>query len=207
MHFKDFHSVFSERPCFTVRDVTLRFPAFDDRQLHYWQQRGWVRSLRRPYYRVADRPWNLPERHAVANTVYAPSYISLQSALGHYGFIPEGVFHVTSITTRHAQTFETDGVRYFYRQVKPAWFLGYTIDQNGGIPVRMATPEKALLDLLHLDRELAGPDDFESLRLDRVGIRKAIQQNVWNDQLTLSNNKALHTRAKAFQRWLNDHAR
>ena len=68
------------RPCFTVREVSLRFPGFNDRQLHYWQRKGWVRQLRRPYYRITERPWTLHERQAVANTVYAPSYISLESA-------------------------------------------------------------------------------------------------------------------------------
>lgn len=207
MRFRDFASVFADRPCFTARDVALRFPGFHDRQLYYWQTKGLVRQLRKPHYRLSGRPWTLHERRAVANMLYAPSYVSLESALAHHGFIPEGVFHITSITTRHTRTFEVEGVRHFYRNVKPGWFFGYTIIEHEGIAMRMAGPEKALLDLLHLDPQHRAPDDFEALRLDRPGIREAIDPGVWNDHLALSTNKALHTRARAFQRWLHDRAR
>lgn len=202
MRYRDFSEVFLDRPCFTARDGAIRFPDFDAKQLHYWQGKGWVRMLRRPYYRISARRWTTHERWAVANAVYAPSYISLETALGHYGFIPEGVFHVTSITTRHTRAFEIDGMRYFYRNVLPSWFFGYVIMEEGGIAVRMAGPEKALLDILHFDRNLRGTDDFEAMRFDRAGIRAAIDMATWNDQLALSANKALHRRARAFQRWL-----
>lgn len=206
MNFRDFAEVYAERPCFTVREVSLRFPGFNDRQLHYWQRKGWVRQLRRPYYRIIERPWTLHERQAVANTVYAPSYISLESALSHHGFIPEGVFHITSVTSRHTLTFEVDGIRHFYRSVQPSWLFGFTILEQGGVAVRMADPEKALLDLLHLNPQLKNPEDIEGLRLDRTGILEAVRPMIWQDYLSLSTNNALRTRADAFQNWLHDHA-
>ncbi len=202
MHFQDFANVFHERPCFTSRDAALQFSGFDDRQLHYWQRKGWLTLLRRPYYRMASRPWTLHERWAVANTIYGPSYISLESALGHYGFIPEGVFHITSISTRHTRTFDIQGTRHFYRNVDPSWFFGYTLLDRTGATVRMATPEKALLDLLHFNVRLKSADDLEALRLDRIGIRETLDPQTWDDHLRLSTNQALHRRARTFQSWL-----
>jgi predicted transcriptional regulator of viral defense system len=202
MHFQDFALGFAHRPCFTARDASLRFAGFYERQLHRWQQHGWLRLLRRPYYRLAQRPWTTFERWAVANTLHAPSYISLETALGHYGFIPEGVFHITCITTRHTRTFVIDGMTHVYRNVQPGWFFGYTILEQGDATVRMATPEKALLDVLHFGTRLRGPEDFEAMRFDRAGIREAIDTQVWADHLSLSTNRALHRRARAFQRWL-----
>jgi predicted transcriptional regulator of viral defense system len=202
MRFQDFASGFADRPCFTARDASLRFPGFYERQLHRWQQHGWLRMLRRPYYRLTSRPWTIHERWAVANALYSPSYVSLESALGHYGFIPEGVFHITCITTRHTRTFELDGMRHHYRNVLPSWFFGYTILEADGVAVRMASREKALLDVLHFGAHLRGPDDFEAMRFDRAGIREAIDQHVWDHHLSLSTNQALHRRAHAFQRWL-----
>lgn len=206
MKFRDFETVYAARPAFTVREVELRFPGFDDRQLHYWQGKGWVRPLRRPFYRILDRPWTLHERQAVANMIYAPSYISLESALSHYGFIPEGVFHLTSITSRHTRSFELDGITHSYRSVRPSWFFGYAILEQGGVPVRMAEPEKALLDMLHLNPALLAPEDFDGLRLDPTGIKETIRPLVFQDYMALSTNKALISRARTFQRWLHDHA-
>lgn len=205
MRYIDFAEVFAERPIFTARDAALRFPDFHDRQLYYWQQNGLIQLLRRPFYRLASRPWTMRERWAVANQIYAPSYISLESALSYYGFIPEGVFHVTSVTTRNTQRFDVDDTRFFYRNVKPDWFFGYTILEHEDAPVRMAEPEKALLDLLHLNPSYEGPDDFEALRFDRPGILNTLREDRWHDYLSLSTNKALGIRARAFQEWLHDH--
>ncbi len=207
MQYRDFAQVFIERPCFTARDVALRFPDFHDRQLHYWQTKGYISLLRRPFYRLTNRPWTLHDRWAVANMLYGPSYISLASALAFHGFIPEGVFQITSVATRHTRTFDVASTRYFYRNVKPAWFFGYILLEQDGVAVRMAGPEKSLLDTLHFGNRLRHRDDFEAMRFDAPGILAAIDPRIWEDQLILSNNKALTQRARAFQRWLHDHPR
>jgi len=202
MNVQEFTQAFGERTCFTSRDAYLRFPELDGRQFRRWQASGWVKQLRKPYYRIAFRTWTVYERWAAANAVYAPSYVSLETALGHYGFIPEGVFQITSITTRHTRSFEIEGMRHSYRNVLPAWFFGYTLLEQGQVVVRMAGPEKCLLDVLHFNRDLRGPADFEAMRFDRIGICEAIDPAVWQGHLSLSTNQALHRRARAFQRWL-----
>lgn len=202
MNYLEFATHFVQRPCFTARDAALRFPGFDDRQLHRWQVRGLLRLLRRPYYRLTARPWSQHDRWVVANALYRPSYLSLETGLSYYGFIPEGVFHLSSISTRHTRRFTLEGVLHHYRAVPTTWFFGYTLLEREGQVVRMATPEKCLLDLLHLEPALRGPDDFAAMRFDRAGIRAAIDPQVWADHLTLSTNQALHRRARAFQRWL-----
>ena len=207
MTYVDFAAVYTDRPCFTEREVRLAFPGFGDRQLHHWQRKGYVERLRKPWYRIAKRPWSQFERWTVANRVYAPSYISMESALSYHGFIPEGVFHITSVTTLHTREFDIGKTRYHYRNVKPGYFYGYDILEHEGAAVRMADAEKTLLDLLYLNARHRTADDFEALRLDRVGIRGALRPDVIADYLTLADNKALVQRAKSFMLWLHDHAR
>ncbi|HMU13812.1 MAG: hypothetical protein JST41_09720 [Bacteroidetes bacterium] len=207
MTYVDFAAVYTDRPCFTEREVRLAFPGFGDRQLHHWQRKGYVERLRKPWYRIAKRPWSQFERWTVANRVYAPSYISMESALSYHGFIPEGVFHITSVTTLHTREFDIGKTRYHYRNVKPGYFYGYDILEHEGAAVRMADAEKTLLDLLYLNARHRTADDFEALRLDRVGIRGALRPDVFADYLTLADNKALVQRAKSFMLWLHDHAR
>ena len=206
MTYLEFSNAFADRPCFTEREVRLVFPGFDDRQLHYWQRKGYVERLRKPWYRIAKRPWNRMERWTIANRVYAPSYISLESALWYHGFIPEGVFHTTSVTTLHTRKFDIGKTRYFYRNVKPSYFFGYDIVEHEGAAVRMADVEKTLLDELYLNPQHAKADDFEALRLDASGIRDRMRPDVFADYILLANNKALANRAKHFNRWLHDHA-
>ena len=77
-----------------------------------------------------------------------PSYISLQSALYYHGMIsqiPEITYSVSPTRTR---TFKTPIGTFSVHHVKPSFFLGYTPVGEQGI--KMASPEKALLDFLYL---------------------------------------------------------
>src|SRR3990167_6547201 len=48
---------------------------------------------------------DLPSDGAIANRLYAPSYISFEYAMSRYGLIPESVYAVTSATSRITRTF------------------------------------------------------------------------------------------------------
>src|SRR5258705_210846 len=43
----------------------------------------------------------------LAQRVYGPSYISLESALSYHGLIPEAVYAVTSVCMKRSKEFET----------------------------------------------------------------------------------------------------
>ena len=53
----------------------------------------------------------------IANHLYGPSYVSLHWALRRYGLIPERVYSVTSVTTRHIREFENSLGRFTYKGV------------------------------------------------------------------------------------------
>lgn len=90
-----------------------------------------------------------------ANHIYGPSYVSLRWALRWYGLIPERVFRMTSITTKHAREFETPLGVFDYHKVSPQYFqIGITIKQEEGVSYLIASPEKALCDMILFDRFL-----------------------------------------------------
>jgi hypothetical protein len=60
---------------------------------------------------ITSIPISLP---LVANLVYGPSYISMDSALHHYGIIPELVVEVTSMTTKRGKMFDLPFGRFSY---------------------------------------------------------------------------------------------
>ncbi len=85
----------------------------------------------------------------IANHLYAPSYISMLSALRYYGLIPEAVFTMQSMTLKHSRDFDTSLGRFEYTNLsKAAFSVGLTIIQKEGYAFVMATPEKALCDLI-----------------------------------------------------------
>lgn len=85
----------------------------------------------------------------IANHLYAPSYISMSSALRHYGLIPEAVYTVQSMTFKYAKVFDTPVGRFEYVHIPRAAFpVGLTTVQKEDYAFVMATPEKALCDLV-----------------------------------------------------------
>ena len=142
------------------------------RQLSRWVADGRVQQLRRSLYALAA-PYRRaePDPFYIANQLILGSYVSLQAALSHHGLIPEAVFTVTSVTHRRARDFDTPLGRFSYRNVKRELFGGYEALERRGQTCYLATPEKALADLIHLT---PGGDDrayLEELRLNLSRLR------------------------------------
>ena len=102
----------------------------------------------------------------LGNLIYGPSYISLESALSHYGMIPERVEAVTSVTTKRNRQFNTPLGRFTYTHARAACYsVGVTqLIMDERHPVLIATPEKALVDTLMLSGRGIDPQSAEELR-------------------------------------------
>lgn len=138
------------------------------RQLDRWVKSGRLLRLRRGVYAVAP-PYRVgaPHPFLVANHLRRPSYVSLQSALSHYGMIPEFVPLTTSVTTGRPEELDTPLGRFLFRHVKKSAFFGYTqVEISPGQPVFLASPEKALLDLLYLTPGSDSAAYLEELRFE-----------------------------------------
>lgn len=85
----------------------------------------------------------------IANKIHEPSYISLNSALSHYGIIPEVVYATTSITTKTSREFDTPQGNFIYQRIKKSAFTGYGLSLIDKEKVLIAKPEKALADYLY----------------------------------------------------------
>ncbi|MBO9616018.1 MAG: hypothetical protein J7619_25215 [Dyadobacter sp.] len=89
-----------------------------------------------------------PEPFLLANHLFGPSYVSLDSALFFYGLIPERVYEVTSATTKRAQRLNTSiGAFSFARLPLPYYSFGIRHFELGDEQhILIASPEKALFD-------------------------------------------------------------
>ena len=145
-------------------------PANVRRQLSRWTQAGRVHQLRRGLYALAP-PFQKVKPHPflVANRLVRGSYVSLQSALAHHGLIPEAVPVTTSVTTLRPARWETSLGDYEYRHVKTELLFGYQlIDLGDDQQALVATPEKALLDLVHLQARGDTLEYLQQLRLQNL---------------------------------------
>ncbi len=138
------------------------------RQLDRWVKSGRLLQLRRGIYAVAfPYQTDAPHPFLAANHLRRPSYVSMQSALSHYGMIPEFVPVTTSITTGRPEELETPLGRFVFRHVKKAAFFGYMQTEiSRGQEVFLASPEKALLDLIYLTPASDSSAFLEELRFE-----------------------------------------
>lgn len=83
----------------------------------------------------------------LAQKIYGPSYISLESALSFHNLIPEAVYTVTSVTPRRATTFNTPLGLYSYMHLPGEnFFIEVERVEESNTRFFMATPWKAITD-------------------------------------------------------------
>ena len=140
------------------------------RQLSRWRQTGKIYQLRRGLYCLAP-PYRkiTPHPFLVANRMLPASYVSLQSALAYYGMIPEYVPVTTSVTTKRPTHWETQLGIFDFRHIQVNFFDGYRLEDIGeGQQAFIASPEKALLDLIYLEPGGETLDYLVELRLGNL---------------------------------------
>jgi hypothetical protein len=137
------------------------------RQVSEWVSKGYIVQLKRGMYtlRTEDRLASLSV-YFLANNLYSPSYISLETALSHYGFIPERVNAITSVSTKKTQRFTNFVGNFIYHNVKLSMYGNFIAEQDEfGNKFFIATPEKAIIDFLYFKvKEIANlnEDIFDS---------------------------------------------
>jgi predicted transcriptional regulator of viral defense system len=174
MKLKEIQRIVSSEPVFETGLLLAGDlkPASVRSQLSRLSASGTIYQLRRGLYALAP-PYQKVKPHpfAVANRIVQASYVSRQSVLSFHGLIPEYVPVVTSVTTLRPQRFDTPLGAYDYRHVKRALLFGYeTVELGEGQTALIATPEKALLDLLYLYPGSDNEAYLHELRLQNLDV-------------------------------------
>jgi len=116
---------------------------------------GEVWRVRRGLYCLSDRyargkinPLGLAQR------IHGPSYVSLETALSHHGWIPEAVHAVTSVVLGRSRTFDTPVGLFSFTRVPQGQFLAGVrrTSSEKGDAFFLATPLKALADYVYAHR-------------------------------------------------------
>lgn len=105
-----------------------------------------VRSIRRGLWTLDAElsPLVVPEYL----TAPAASYVSLQTALHLHGMIEQIPSVVYAVTLARTQRVETDLGTFSLHRIGPSFFGGFDVAPRTG--AKIATPEKALLDVFYL---------------------------------------------------------
>ena len=202
MNYLLFKKSLEQFPVFSSKDIKKQFSNFDNRRLVEWQRKGYIIKLRRGYYCFEEVDKGEAFRYFSANKLYAPSYISLESALSYYNLIPEGVFTTISLTTRNTTSFSTPMGSFRYRNVKSQLYFGYRLLNIDGYTIKIADPEKSILDYLYLNK-IDTSEMLEGIRLNESQIRDLLDFNKLHQYEKLFHSKILQKRLQLLKKMID----
>lgn len=155
----------SDRTVFTLQSLMMLTGNFDTlsltQSLSYYQKKGLIRRLRRGVYSKLEYDVN-----ELACAVFFPSYISLQYVLLKAGVIFQYSDAVTCVSSLNRDIM-VDGRTFSFRRIKPdLWADMDGILQKEGYLI--ATPERALVDMMYLYPGIEYFDNMDSLDKGKV---------------------------------------
>ncbi len=184
MQFRDLFTTLqkSNYYIFSYEEILAFFPREKrenlKRMIYRWAEKNWICSLKRGLYElIYPKDLNIPDLY-VANKLYTPSYVSLETALSYYSLIPEVSMAVVSISTKATRRFKNKHGLFLYHTVKPECFTGYYIEQQRGFSFLIAEPEKALADYIYFKSYRRKKFSFRDERFDRKAVRRLKKDKV-----------------------------
>lgn len=122
--------------------------AFINDKARRMEAEGQIIRLKKGLYIAKNDGTNI-SLELIANHLYGPSYVSMSWALSYYGLIPERVYLVQSMTTKHSRNFTNPFGNFQYKSCSKEYFpIGITQQKHGNTSFLIATPEKALCDYI-----------------------------------------------------------
>ena len=204
MNFIKLRQSLGDRTLFSVLDIKKLDPLFHRRRLNEWQDKGYIRKIVKGYYIFSDLKIDESILFEIANRIYPPSYVSLETAFAYYGLIPESVYGVTSVSTRRTYRFNTPVAKFSYKTLRPRLYFGYDIIRHGDKSFRIASIEKAILDYLYINPGIRSGDDFESPRFNKDAFAAQANRKKFNAFLKNFDRKALAERAGSFLEFMKN---
>jgi hypothetical protein len=144
---------------FTSQEAATLFPDSEDKRYGLVKRAiagGEIIHIRRGLYCLAPKyqkkKLNL---YALAEHIYGPSYVSLESALSWHGWIPEAVYTLTSASLGKSKEFKTPLGAFSYSRVPQKVFYSGVerLSDEAGDAFMMAQPIKALADYVYVHKK------------------------------------------------------
>ncbi len=103
----------------------------------------------------------------IANFLYQPSYISLETALNYWGILSQFPFEITNVTSKKNITKKFDEKIYSYSHINSKYFGMFTKKNN----MLIALPEKALFDQIYLASKGLKSINFDEYDLGNINVK------------------------------------
>ncbi len=174
-----------QTPIFTTQQLEKLFPNENKStiniQLSRMEKRGDLVRVKRGLYVTPEYFHHNLNEFVLAQELYSPSYVSLESALSYYGLIPEDVPNVTSVTPITTKKIKTPVGTFFYSKIKKELYLKGAVitigDAASLLYLDIAMAEKAILDYVYIRRIKS----LSEMRLDRMALEDHVDRLLFRE--------------------------
>lgn len=149
--------------------------------LHRYEKNGKLLRLKRGIYTTRAYVEKMKNRGEVevfldflANFLYSPSYLSLETILYRHNILTEIPVNLTSVTKNKTATLTNKLGNFLYHKIKPSLFCGFELSEESGFFLVRASKAKALFDFLYLRKNvLPNKTAVKELRLNLEHLNRA----------------------------------
>jgi len=204
MNIRQLEEIWQKQWCFSLQQLQLYEPDFLRSNLIRWNKSWYIKRITKWWYCIHSQQINEYDLYFYANTIYLPSYVSMESALRYYDLIPEGVFMSTSCTTKKTQTLQWDLGKFYYYNIKKSLFWGYSLIKNQNQKsFLIASVEKTICDFFYLKKHIT-IQDIPELRIDKYHLWELTNPEKLLSCAKLFKNKRILTIIKSFISYLQE---
>lgn len=203
MNFLTFSRELKDFPAFSLKDIEKLSGKVYYHRLDEWQKKGYLRRVANGIFMFADAPLDEFYLFYLANRIYEHSYISLESAFSYYGFIPEAVYNITSVSTKKTSSFSYDNIVFSYRTINRKLNFGYTLLPFKNVTIKIAEPEKAIIDYFYLNPDLNTASHIEEMRFNDSALNEKLNWQKIDKYLKIYDNKKLIGRINLLKDCIN----
>ena len=116
---------------------------------------GWLIRIKRGLYAISDlstRGFLTLSPYVVANLLVSDSYVSFESALQQYGMFDQLTGKAISVSLKMYKAVKLNSTEYSFVKTKPEYYFGWQEVNVDNKSARVATPEKALIDMVNFHK-------------------------------------------------------
>ena len=134
---------------------------YANKRINKLTRQGWLKRIKKGVFALSDlssRGMLAISHKAVVNHLVDEAYISFEAALQHHGLYNQLLSSINSIALKQFQTIVIDGMSYNFIKTQPEYYYGWDIHTIDGQSVKVASVEKALIDLVQFHRSRYSTD-------------------------------------------------
>lgn len=204
MKYIDIQTHLEKLQIFSNNDLRILDDKYNKSKISKWKQIWYIKQIIRWFYILSKIEINNFLLFKISNTIYSPSYISLESAFSYYWIIPEQVFSITSVSTKKTNVFNTEIWTFSYKKIKNNLFFWYEILNIHENKVLVASLEKSLLDYFYLYDNVSDILDLEYLRFNKEILKEKLDINLLKKYSALLKSKVVNKRVDLLVTYINN---